>query len=139
MIRDWQKVIHKRADVIMKRLKVYIAGPMRGIIDFNYPRFNSCAQSLREIGWDVVNPAEIGAKYGTPEQINANPELLKLVTNIELFALKSCDAIFMLEGWNTSQGAKNELAAAIAAGLEVYVWPTIAVPHYEGETWRAEP
>ena len=108
--------------------KVYIAGPMRGLPDFNYPRFNACAATLREIGWHVVNPAEIGAAYGTPEQINADPALLAAVVSAELHALKKCDAIFLLEGWNESVGAKQELAAALAAGLKVYVWPKIVIP-----------
>ena len=108
--------------------KVYIAGPMRGLPDCNYPRFNACAATLREIGWHVVNPAEIGAKYGTPEQINHDPDILKAVTTIELHALEKCDAIFLLEGWNESVGAKQELAAALAAGLKVYVWPKIVIP-----------
>ena len=108
--------------------KVYIAGPMRGLPDFNYPRFNACAATLREIGWHVVNPAEIGAAYGTPEQINADPALLAVVVSAELHALEKCDAIFLLEGWNESVGAKQELAAALAAGLKVYVWPKIVIP-----------
>ena len=99
--------------------KVYIAGPMRGLPDFNYPRFNACAATLREIGWHVVNPAEIGAYYGTPEQINADPALLAAVVSAELHALETCDAIFLLPGWEKSTGARQELAAALRYGLQI--------------------
>ena len=53
----------------MRNPKIYIAGPMRGLPDFNYPKFNDYAETHRAIGWDVANPVEIGADYGTPEQI----------------------------------------------------------------------
>lgn len=112
----------------MKKPKIYIAGPMRGFLNFNYPTFNDYAEKHRAAGWDVVNPVEIGAGYGTPEQINADPALLAAVVSAELHALEKCDAIFLLEGWNESVGAKQELAAALAAGLKVYVWPKIVIP-----------
>ena len=46
----------------MKKPKIYIAGPMRGLPDFNYPKFNYYAAIYRSVGWEVENPAEIGAK-----------------------------------------------------------------------------
>ena len=104
----------------MKKPKIYIAGPMRGLPDFNYPAFNDCAEAHRAVGWDVVNPVEIGADYGTPEQINADPCLLAAVMAADIKALKTCEAIFLLNGWENSRGAKMELAAALAEGFEVY-------------------
>lgn len=112
----------------MKKPKIYIAGPMRGLPDFNYPRFNACAATLREIGWHVVNPAEIGADYGTPEQINADPALLAAVMAAELHALETCDAIYLLDGWHKSEGARKELATAIAYGLKIYLAPVVYIP-----------
>ena len=102
-----------------KRPKVYIAGPMRGLPDFNYPAFNEYAAIFRRNGWYVENPAEIGAVYGSPEDINADPALLAAVMAAEIHALETCDVILLLDGWQKSVGAKKELAAAIAAGLEI--------------------
>ena len=114
--------------------KVYIAGPMRGLPDFNYPRFNACAATLREIGWHVVNPAEIGAAYGTPEQINADPALLAAVVAAELHALETCDAVFLMYGWENSVGARKELAAALAYGLKINLAPVVEIPMVRAET-----
>jgi len=112
----------------MKKPKIYIAGPMRGLPDFNYPTFNQYAQAHRNVGWDVANPVEIGADYGTPEQINADPALLAAVVEAELHALETCDAIYLLDGWQNSEGARMELATAIAYGLKIYLAPVVYIP-----------
>ena len=114
--------------MIRKRPKIYIAGPMRGLPDFNYPKFNQYAQAHRMAGWFVVNPVEIGADYGTPDQINADPALLAAVMAAELHALETCDAIYLLDGWQNSEGARKELAAAIAYGLKIYLAPIVYIP-----------
>ena len=111
-----------------KRPKVYIAGPMRGLPDFNYPTFNQYAQAHRNVGWDVENPAEIGERYGTPEQINADPAMLAAVMAADLHALETCDAVFLLDGWHKSVGARKELAAALAYGLKIYIQPVVYIP-----------
>ncbi len=112
----------------MKKPKIYIAGPMRGLPDFNHTTFNDYAESHRAVGWDVVNPVEIGADYGTPEQINADPALLAAVVEAELHALETCDAIYLLNGWQNSEGTRMELATAIVYGLKIYLAPTIYSP-----------
>ena len=128
MIRNRPKVLHEGADVIRKRPKIYIAGPMRGLPDFNYPKFNHFAEAHRAVGWDVANPVEIGADYGTPEQINDSPALLAAVMAAELHALETCDAVFLLDGWHKSVGAQKELAAAISYGLKIYIQPVVYIP-----------
>jgi hypothetical protein len=111
-----------------KHPKIYIAGPMRGFPNFNHPKFNDYAESHRAVGWYVENPVEIGNVYGTPEQINADPALLAEVMAAELHALKKCDAIYLLDGWQNSEGARKELATAIAYGLKIYLAPVVYIP-----------
>ena len=97
----------------MKKPKIYIAGPMRGFHDFNYPAFNHAARKLRAMGWHVENPAEIGEGFGTPEQINADSALLAAVMAADIHALEKCDAVFLLYGWQDSIGARKELGVVI--------------------------
>ena len=101
----------------MKR--IYIAGPMQGKPHFNYPKFGEIATTLRLGGWVVVSPVEIGDKFGTANEINDNPDLRAKVMDAELEAVEKCDAIYLLDGWQNSPGAKGELAVALAHGLQV--------------------
>ena len=38
---------------------IYVAGPMRGYENYNYPAFDRCSRVLREQGWNAINPAEL--------------------------------------------------------------------------------
>ncbi|CRM19804.1 hypothetical protein [Pseudomonas sp. 31 R 17] len=44
--------------------RVYVAGPMTGIEDFNYPAFNAVADQLRALGYEFENPADHGIVEG---------------------------------------------------------------------------
>lgn len=42
-------------------MKLYIAGPMTGLPDLDFPAFHEAAAKLRAQGHEVINPAEINA------------------------------------------------------------------------------
>jgi hypothetical protein len=93
-------------------MKVYIAGPMTGIEDYNFPAFNAAADSWRAVGWDVINPAELdGEDTSHPWDFYLRRDLKLLV---------DCDAIAQLPGWENSKGARLETHVAEALGLSVY-------------------
>lgn len=98
----------------MKR--TYIAGPMTGLKDLNFPAFHAEAARLRALGHEVVNPAEINVdpEKGWVECMRA--DIRELVT---------CEAIQMLPGWEHSRGARLEHHIATALGLEI-ILPVIA-------------
>ncbi|WP_259331943.1 DUF4406 domain-containing protein [Pseudomonas sp. GW101-3H06] len=47
-----------------RKNRVYVAGPMTGLMDFNYPAFNAAADQLRALGYEVENPADHGIVPG---------------------------------------------------------------------------
>lgn len=102
-------------------MKIYIAGPMTGMPEFNYPAFREAAQRLRNAGATVVSPAEMGRKYGTPEEISASQAKLAELMIEELDALGTCDAIYLLKGWHRSVGAKRELYLALSRNQEIII------------------
>lgn len=91
--------------------RIYIAGPMTGIEDFNFPAFNAAAQSLIEDGWHVENPADHGVVPGAEWEDYLAYDLTRLGT---------CGAIYLLPGWQASKGATLEVHIARALGMEVF-------------------
>lgn len=90
--------------------RVYIAGPMTGIPDFNFPAFNAEAAKLRDAGFCVENPAEHGIWEGAEWQDYLRYDLTRLAL---------CDQIHLLPGWSKSKGACLELHIARALGMLV--------------------
>ena len=102
---------------------IYIAGPMRGKPRFNFDAFAGAAQSLRHHGWDVLSPAEADLADGfdpaCPGEIT--PERYEAWMKRDFGMLRHADAIYLLRGWEKSEGARRELGFALALGLEVFL------------------
>lgn len=101
-------------------MKFYVAGPMSGYAEKNFPAFHAAARMLRAMGHEVFNPAELGGNEvfhpsGTPTQ-GARDMLGADVAFISGHA----DGIYMLAGWENSKGAQAEWALARALGLRIY-------------------
>lgn len=88
--------------------KVYIAGPMTGLPDFNKPAFHSKAAELREEGFTVLNPAIL------PDGLEHHEYM-----QICLPMVQVSDTIYMLSGWESSKGALMEHDLAMDIGLSV--------------------
>ncbi len=105
----------------MDEHKIYIAGPMTGYKDWNYPAFRHAAARMRALCWDVVSPVEVAEPFGTPERLCEDPALMQAAVQAELHALEDCSHILLLPGWERSQGARVELVHAITYSLEIIV------------------
>lgn len=92
----------------MKR--IYVAGPMTGYPELNFPAFHAAAAALREAGHHVENPAEINADPNAAWLDCMRADIARLVT---------CDAVYMLPGWERSRGARIEQQLAAGLGLDV--------------------
>lgn len=109
----------KNAYVLRPGMKVYVSGKMRGVHNYNRGQFDRWTRQLKELGFDAVNPMEIGDSIATPEEIDASPELVEKVLEADIAALRKCDAIFMLRGWETSEGARRELKVALEMNIPI--------------------
>ncbi len=114
--------------------RIYIAGPMRGIPRYNFPAFDfakhvlAVSEETHELL--AVSPADIDRGSGfdpddMPEDWNWDEIHPSVGTKEEVIerdfrAIRTCDAIYMLQGWENSTGARAEAALAEWMGLEFF-------------------
>jgi Domain of unknown function (DUF4406) len=94
--------------------RVYIAGPMSGLPEFNFPAFNAEAAALRAQGFAVLNPAEHGIVEGADWADYLRHDIA---------GLASCERIHLLPGWSKSKGARLEHSIAVALGMVITLHP----------------
>jgi hypothetical protein len=90
-------------------MKLYIAGPMTGLPDFNHPAFHAAAAKLRSLGYEVANPAEI-----CPDTSMPYGECMRL----DIREMTHCDGLAMLPDWHLSRGAMLEVETAKAMDMQ---------------------
>ena len=90
--------------------RAYLAGPMTGFDDYNFPAFNAEADRLRAAGWHVENPAD----HGVVDRADWADYL-----RYDIGRLATCEAIALLPGWSKSKGARLEVTIAKALGMTV--------------------
>lgn len=93
---------------IQLQTKIYIAGPMTGIPEFNRPEFFKAEAQLIEKGYITLNPAQLPGGLTDAQYMDICCAMLRAV-----------DAIYMLEGWERSAGARAE--KALAEKLEISI------------------
>ena len=114
-------------------MKMYLAGPMSGIPQFNYPRFDYVAGELRTLGYDVQSPAEMDSPETRAAALASEDGSLGsgvingeswgdfLARDVKLVA-DEIDGVCLLEGWDKSRGARLEAFVALTVRKPVYFW-----------------
>lgn len=98
--------------------KIYLAGPMSGIPEYNKPAFMAGAKRLENAGWEVFNPILSPVSRLAQEKKITGQEAYRQCLALDLkYICEEADAIFLLEGWENSAGALSEWATAKALGL----------------------
>ena len=92
-------------------MKVFISGPITGVEDYR-EKFKIAEMELLEQGYTVMNPAVL------PDGFEWREYML-----ITISMLCSCDAIYMLPGWEHRTGATMEYKYAKARGLTIMFAP----------------
>lgn len=88
--------------------KIYIAGPMTGLPNFNCDAFNLEAERLHALGHIALNPAILPNGLEQHEYMALCIEMVKMA-----------DQLVMLPHWERSAGATAEHALAIKLGKPV--------------------
>lgn len=92
-------------------MKVYIAGPMTGLPDFNYPAFFKAAEALQAAGHEPINPARSEGREGCATWLH--------YMRASLRDIAEADGIALLPGWHDSRGACIEQRLGDDLGLVV--------------------
>lgn len=123
------------------KLTVYLAGPMSGYPQFNYPAFHKAAKELRDAGYTVVSPAEQDPPDMQKEAMQSVDGLVDgkmpidnpgttitgetwgdcMARDVKLI-FHQCDGVVVLPGWEKSRGARLEVFLANLCGRSVNVY-----------------
>lgn len=97
-------------------MRIYISGPISGTADYK-ERFRQAKTEIAEMvktsmfDWTIINPVEFC------EQIDGT---WADYMDVCLAALRLCDAIYILRGWEKSKGATIEKLYAEEAGFKIF-------------------
>lgn len=115
-------------------MKLYLAGPMTGIKDFNFPAFDAATAQLREAGHHVFNPADNDrengydgiSEHGNPDEAFIKGFDLRTALKQDLsWICDHAEGLALLPGWGDSRGAKAEVALSHALRI-----PAMLYHHY---------
>jgi hypothetical protein len=118
----------------LKMTKIYLAGPMSGIPQFNFPLFYSAAKELRVQGWEVVSPAEMddaedsgAALKSLDGNVNDRTIVKKtwgefLSRDVKLLADGGIEGIIFLPGWDKSKGARLEAYVGLNLNFKFFMF-----------------
>lgn len=126
-------------------MTVYISGAISGKPDRNRAAFDEAVQRVKESCADadylrVVNPVLLGEKLeldfiemGRTDKPTENEYLRK-----DMKELLSCNAMFMIDGWQGSKGANKELKLASMVGIPVFTDYEVLREFCAGQNVKAE-
>ena len=94
---------------------------MRNVTDFNRDEFYRAKRMLLRKGiYDPVNPVELDEESGLTDEELTTPKGLRIIMQRDIEELLKCDAIFMLMGWEKSEGSRIEHALATMVGIPIH-------------------
>lgn len=109
-------------------MKLYLAGPMTGLPQFNFPLFHTAASELRAAGYDIISPAEMDSPAVQSAAIKSSDGALDahgkiagetwgeiLARDVRVIA-DTTDGIVFLSDWIKSRGARLEAFVALLSG-----------------------
>lgn len=96
--------------------RLYVAGPMTGYADWNFPAFERAAEDLRDEGYEVVSPHEIDLEGGFDPSGDGAGFDLRAALERDVEAVLEADGVALLDGWEQSPGAVIEVLTASSKG-----------------------
>lgn len=112
----------------MTKIKVYLAGPIRGMQNLNLDEFRFVASLLEAKGYIVTVPHDLFEGIDTTDF--KQEDFMKVC----LPALRKHDVVCFLEGWKDSPRSKDEMEAAIESAIKVVLAKNLFPEYAHRET-----
>ena len=103
-------------------LRFYVAGPMRGKEDNNFPAFDRCKAYLKSLGHEVISPACLDRSLDINWEGEGDHKSLYLAYARDTAALQVVDAVIVLADYEYSKGVAFEVASANFLGIPVFLF-----------------
>lgn len=104
---------------------VYVSGPIKDVPDHQTAFLRGC-DAMRDAGHEPINPCELD---------HADDATYEDFMREDIRALLDCGAVFMLDGWERSVGARTEHLVAAVCGLRIWYE---SAPYVELITYEQE-
>ena len=106
-------------------MRLYLAGPMRGLPNQNAEAFHAAAKELREQGYEVLSPVEndvveLGSEVASRNHKLDVDEGTGEYMKRDLPLVFNADGVAVLPGWSQSDGSLCELFNAYMADKVIY-------------------
>lgn len=99
--------------------RVYIAGPITGIQNFNHKAFYSSGVELWHLGFLPVNPHNI-CRHILRSDFTTDEQHWQACLKADMPHIISAHYMLMLDGWQQSRGACFERQIALTLGIPVF-------------------
>lgn len=114
-------------------MKLYLSGPMTGLFNYNRQSFDDAETKLKELGFEVINPANLPEPVVSTKPSPAESWAAYLVRDILLLQEERPDFVILLPGAENSNGSCLESRYAKEIGLK-----TITLGEFLSATYRHE-
>ncbi len=160
-IHDWTGLGGRKTLSSVSKLFniVYVAGPMTGYENFNFPAFDQCRDYVNGIEKGrkapqplaAVSPADMDRAHGfdevaasqTPVGAKVSPTFFQDCMRRDIELVSQAFAIILMAGWKQSTGANIELFVARQCGVHIwlaeYDETGNVVGHVEAPEWLRSP
>ena len=121
----------------MKREKIYISGKISGL-DFDEARrrFGEAEKHLQKLGFRTSNPTKMSLCVFLAARCGSWGYRACVVLQL-IWICMTCQCIYLLDGWHTSDGARAERAVARVMGITALYEKTKRKPSPVSKTAEA--
>ena len=145
--RSRQAVAQAEPRLLDPAYRIYLAGPMTGLPEYNAPAFRAATFDLRNRGIEVWSPVEMDEEDGvnleaeaaSATTLHSDPgwDWARALARDIGVVIRDVEAVVVLPGWTKSRGAFLETETAYAQGKSVLRYPDLEEIPYDRHPARS--